>query len=277
MAEKFEGPPSQWLVYGVTGTEKSRFAATFPKPMVVLMFDPFAKSLPYLRRGNAPGLEFNDKHGFQQQSVIRKSEPYDEVIRIEYYNDMRAKSKGLYGYEMLVNRMPSLFDEVFAGEWKTVVVDSLTSLEFAIRTLNKEKLNPKAASGAVQDARQWYNASSDGVENLCCSQLAWMPCNVVVLAHVRLEKENDVGQMHWLPAAPGRKSLTLPGWFAECYAIKKDNGVSTLQTERDASWIATTQIPVSDGTLAHYDNLWDVYKEQQGIVEPAMEGEVQDG
>lgn len=35
------------LVYGDTGTGKSTFAATWPKPMLVLFFDPMGKDIPY--------------------------------------------------------------------------------------------------------------------------------------------------------------------------------------------------------------------------------------
>lgn len=39
------------IVYGDAGAKKSTFAATFPKPMLVFMWDPFGKDGPYLRRG----------------------------------------------------------------------------------------------------------------------------------------------------------------------------------------------------------------------------------
>ena len=40
--------PIHCLVYGQPGTGKSTFAATFPKPMLVFMFDSFGKEMPYL-------------------------------------------------------------------------------------------------------------------------------------------------------------------------------------------------------------------------------------
>jgi len=39
------------VVMGDPGARKSTFAATFPKPMLVLNFDPMGKETPYLLAG----------------------------------------------------------------------------------------------------------------------------------------------------------------------------------------------------------------------------------
>jgi len=38
------------LVYGDTGTGKSTFAASFPKPLLVFCFDPAGKDIPYWKK-----------------------------------------------------------------------------------------------------------------------------------------------------------------------------------------------------------------------------------
>ena len=43
--------PVHLLLYGDTGSGKSTFAATFPKPMLVWCFDPHGKDMPYKRLG----------------------------------------------------------------------------------------------------------------------------------------------------------------------------------------------------------------------------------
>lgn len=40
-------PPIHCMVYGDSGTGKSTFATTFPKPMLVWCFDPFGKDMPF--------------------------------------------------------------------------------------------------------------------------------------------------------------------------------------------------------------------------------------
>lgn len=52
-AEGRERYPLHTFVYSESGGGKSTFAATFPKPMLVLMFDPIGKDAPYRRRGVA--------------------------------------------------------------------------------------------------------------------------------------------------------------------------------------------------------------------------------
>ena len=42
-----ERPPIHTMVYGDTGTGKSTFACSFPKPMLVFMFDGMGKDLPF--------------------------------------------------------------------------------------------------------------------------------------------------------------------------------------------------------------------------------------
>lgn len=42
-----EQMPIHVMLYGDTGTGKSTFLSTFPKPLLVFLFDPFGKDLPY--------------------------------------------------------------------------------------------------------------------------------------------------------------------------------------------------------------------------------------
>src|SRR5579872_1605977 len=44
-------PAIHCVVYGESGARKSSFVATFPKPMLVLGFDPYGKMTPYQRGG----------------------------------------------------------------------------------------------------------------------------------------------------------------------------------------------------------------------------------
>lgn len=42
-------PPIHMMQYGDSGVGKSQFAATFPKPMLVFMFDGAGKEIPYMK------------------------------------------------------------------------------------------------------------------------------------------------------------------------------------------------------------------------------------
>lgn len=70
--EDFTGkvrPDLHVLVYGDFGSKKSFLAASFPKPMIVMMFDPMGKDNPYLQQGTPGGIKYNKTHGIYVQNV----------------------------------------------------------------------------------------------------------------------------------------------------------------------------------------------------------------
>lgn len=252
-------PASQWLVYGDPGSGKSHFAATFPKPMLVLCTDPRGKAMPYLRgRKLTEGVADDGTPFTEGASTGKSAKPGKVAVRVEYYadNDVRGGARTVYAYERLEERLIALRDEINAGAWKTVVLDSLSFLEYQARKLHQYKLNPESNAGNTQDARQWYNSSAEVVEEFCYSQLAWLPINVVVLAHVRDTKSNRRGQNIWVPEAPGVKGPKIPGAFAEVYVLHSTADGRVLQTENDTSFIATSQIGAPDNCEPHYNALW---------------------
>ena len=249
-------PSSQFLVYGDPGSGKSQFAATFPTPMLVLFTDPRGKAMPYIKLGTLLDEGVYDDN--TPYSVVGSKKTGKPAITIEYYTDdnIRGGPRTVYAYERLEQRLAGLKDEVFAGQWKTVVLDSLSFLEYQVRKLHQYKLNPESNAGNVQDARQWYNSSAEVIEEFCYSHLAWLPINVVVLAHVRDTKSNIRGQTTWVPEAPGVKGRKLPGAFAEVYVLHSTGEGRCLQTENDTAFIATTQIMAPNGCYPRYRDLW---------------------
>lgn len=257
-------PSTSWLVYGDPGSGKSHFAATFPKPLLVLCTDPAAKAMPYLRvRGTLTEREVNEDNTPFQSVLSAKDNR--EIVRVEYYQDtnIRGGSSTIYAYERLENRLVDLPDEIANGMWQTVVLDSLSFLEYSARKLHQYKLNPESNAGHVQDARQWYNSSSEIVEEFCYSRLSWLPISLVVLAHVRDSKANIRGNTSWVPEAPGVKGRKLPGAFGEVYVMHSTEEGRYLQTVNDTSFMATTQIGAPDGCDPHYKALWENWNSEK--------------
>jgi len=79
-------PPLHAIAYGDSGAKKSTMAATFPKPMLVWMFDPWGKELPYVRRGTRRD-GGTDVHGTPITEVMSKRDPDKLLVRIEHYLD----------------------------------------------------------------------------------------------------------------------------------------------------------------------------------------------
>lgn len=64
--------PLHCLVYGDFGSMKSTFAATFPKPMLVLSFDNLGKEGPYTRKGEPGRVKWSNRHGIYVQDVYKR-------------------------------------------------------------------------------------------------------------------------------------------------------------------------------------------------------------
>lgn len=253
--------PYAWFVYSDPGTKKSTFAATFPKPMLVLAFDPFSKLEPYRRRG-LPGPYALDGDT-PIEFVMSRVQEGSVIIQIEeYYDDNYSDTSIPFAWERFQTRLPSIHQEVKAGIWGTVVLDSISTLELCVRKYEEKKNNPLSNQGNKQDARQWYGSSGNAIQEVCYN-LGWLPnVNVVVLAHVRMNQDRIREMIYWSPEMPGTYNRKVPGLFSEIYHIHFDPGADSnnqhyLQTQNDGSYIAATQIPAPDGALPHYNALWD--------------------
>ena len=133
-------PSLHTLIYGVPHAWKSTFAATYPKPMVVFMFDPIGKEFPYFKEGKAIKRVGQDQFGTQVTEV------YDEkdkmMIRVESYTDVDYENPT--AADRFSHRIVQFRQEV--QYWRTAVVDSVTFMELAFR------LQAKKLTGAFSKA-----------------------------------------------------------------------------------------------------------------------------
>lgn len=252
------------LVYGDSGSQKTTFAATFPKPMLVLAFDSLSKMTPLRRRGRRAPVFFDEKKGLQVEQVLSSKDEGKAVIQIEYFADVdiKAGSSEVYACELFDRRFSQVYAEMIQGKWATVVLDSLTQLEYAIRKADQYKFNSTTQSGNKQDGRQHSAASAEGIEEVAFA-LARFNSNVVVTAHVKAEPVNERGVMTYMPEAPGKRSRTLASIYGETYYAQWTEEGTVLQTNRTNKYMACTAINAPDGCLPHYDTLWENYKLEQ--------------
>lgn len=263
MENKQERPPIHALVYGETGSGKSTFAATFPKPMLVICFDPLGKHLPYIKRGAAGKVET-----YEIGDIVI---PYqdiqceDGIIRVEFYHDLDIDSPT--SFSNYRTRMQAFQNDM--AQWSSFITDSVTFMELSARKLDEKVLNPlppgvsRYSKGSGHDARQWYGASTDALEEMLCIRYAGLPMNVVVLCHTNKKKSVVGGESVQGPFAPGRlyeRSL-LSASYQEQYRLYMDvddqnQPVHYLQTKSRGGFIGTTQIEAPDPSHPYYDNIW---------------------
>lgn len=248
-------PPIHVLVYGDAGAKKSTFAATFPKPMLVLFFDPFGKDMPYLRRGK-PGQVAETDEGYRIRFVHKKDAELGDhpIIRLEYFHNLDPEQP--IAYRQFLERIAHATD---LDAYKTIVVDSVTFMNLAKFHEAKYKTNKHA-----KDPRQWYAAAKEGLEEMLMVRFAGLMQNVVVLAHVNEDKDEVHGNFVYNPAVPGKLSKGLPAGYAEFYRafVKTEQGKNEylLQTQKNAQFNAATQIPAPNPCAPSYKALWEEYE-----------------
>lgn len=250
-------PTQNWLLHGPAGHEKTTAAATWPKPMRVFMFDQPGKETPYLRHGLVSRVGPNTL-----QVVGRKTKKLLiqlDLLRGDNPTAPRAWRRFLE-LQLELEQQP--------GMWRTVVVDSATFAELAARMYDKYKVNPTA-----RDPRQWWAASTDGIEQEIILRLVGNPdFNTVVICHTRLVEDDVEGRKLKLPDLPGRLPAGAPSGFSEVYycdvsyakadspgAVRKP--VYLFRTQASPYYRAMSIINAPDPCEMRYDALWDNWQD----------------
>jgi hypothetical protein len=242
-------PPVHLLMYGDSGSGKSTSTSTFPKPMLVLAFDPYGKETPYLKRGVVA--EGEDDLGTRFQDVLSKKSG-SLLIRIEHYIDVDPTAPE--AYRRFLTRLTRLSRDV--ERYQTVVLDSVTFMELAARKMNQYVLNPNS-----KEPRQWFAGATDTLEEVLMLRFGALPCNVVVLAHIDEDKDEVNGTYVRNPSAPGRLRKRSPAGYSElyrAYARRNEGGVREYvwQTRSDALYNASSQVNAPDPCPQTYAAIW---------------------
>lgn len=266
------------MVCGNAGSKKSTFAATFAKPALVIQMDSHGKAMPYRRRGlqgekgnmvYAEGRE--DFGGLIPYEHIVHPKTGQLLFRIEYYHtgDIHGGADYIYAYEKLLGRLGGIQSEVAAGQWETVIFDSLSSLAYEARKLDEYKMNPSLEKGIKAHGKQVYGAAARAVEELLRSGVSGLACNLVVIGHLRDERDKDGNATgNVVLEAPGQLPKQLPSVFPEVYIAQVDEeGETYLQTRSYGGYIATSQIPAPDHCAPEFKALWADWEKEMSKIE----------
>ena len=243
-----------FLLYGEVGSGKSSGAGTWPKPMLVCMWDPLGKERPYFytRSGKPRGVLTRFKEGNVLVDEMR-DDAGELLVRIEHYIDAVVKEP--HAYSDFLARMVRLHDDIAKWNLQTLVIDSVTFMELAARKEQQYRINPQA-----REPRQWFAGSTDTLEEVLMIQLGSVPINVVVLAHVDEDRDELHGTMVRNPSAPGRLRKRSPAGYGEVYrSYVQRNGDDTMylwQTRSDQFYNALSLFNVPNPCHQGYKELW---------------------
>lgn len=257
--------PKRTLVHcalmGVPYGGKSSFAATFPKPMLVISNDPLGKETPYVRRGIL-GEPFTGVEGQRVTPIMSRKRPDMRTITIEHYLDVNPRRP--VAHAQLMARLQALPDEVAVGQWATVVFDGVTFAELNCR--KHYQYSDASPYRGSKEPRRWFAAATDDLEEILMVQLGALACNVVVIAHVDREKDEMLGTFLHNPAAPGRLRTRFSAAFPETYHMQVSRDPKTgetlrrVQTQPDGRFYAGSVIlEAPDGCEPDYNALWVNY------------------
>ncbi len=259
-------PSIHVLNYGESGSGKSTFLSTFPKPLLVMGFDPYDKMAPYTRCGKTQPLSSQADIDFYAQLGIEAKDVIDDkgdlVVRIEHYVDPDPANPS--AFDAFERRMVSFAQE--APQWATVGLDSLTFLMRA--SMVRAQFNkPMKLYAPGTDTRQWYGIVKFDIESVLMSRAPWWATNVVICCHTKEDKDEFAEGVLRGIRAPGTLSKDGPAGFGETYRsyVAKDQDKVTkkverrymLQTRSDALWFANSVVcQAPDPCEAVYDKLW---------------------
>lgn len=197
------------MVIGKAGTGKSVFASSFPTPGYILDFD--------------------------KGAILYRGKDFD-------YDQFPISTAGWAEFE---KRLKALEVEVKAGKYKTVIVDS-TSTMTDIAMERALALDPKrsATGGPI------WNVHYQMVRNLMegkIQKIINLNCNIVLISHVELTVDQETGAVISAdPLLTGQLSIKVPGLFDEVYyATTKVKGGQTeflLQTVTKGIFNARSRI-----------------------------------
>lgn len=212
------------LLYGLSGSGKTCFAAALPTPILFLDFDGKADSAAMYHREDADRLKQIDVRSLAQSFTVSPIAELEKIISTELIPQQKAG----------------------AMKFKTLILDSITT--FSSQTLkyivdSNPGINRVLTKQGKQPGMQDFGILKREFGKLIPNILD-LPCNVIMLGHISTEKDDVSGEIIRGPAMDGSFARDLPIYFKEVWrSYVDDKGAHWAQTKSDAKYSCRSQIP----------------------------------
>lgn len=205
------------LLYGNSGSGKTCFAAGWPGPIHYADFDG----------------KVNSAAAFLAGSPKLDQITYENYAPTDRFGSAGARFNSDMSKMRASGKLPG-----------TLVLDSLSTFSDEIMRYLM-KLNPSikrmGTQGAEVPAMQDYQVARLFFKQVLGEMLN-LPCNVVVTAHIQMDKDEITGQIIRSPMLAGKLARELPIIFPEVYRSYVKDGKYLAQTKTDAQYECRTQI-----------------------------------
>lgn len=214
-------PELKVLIYGPSGSGKTCFIATCPGPILLLDFDGKANSIINYLGPKHPKLNEIEVEDLRSSLV---ADPIKKFLEITRSIEADIK-KGTFKY-------------------KTIVLDSLTVFSYAALTnivaTNPGVKRPAYAQG-IQPTMTDYGILRREFARIIPGFIG-LPCNIVMLGHIKTEKDELTGEIVRQVQLDGSFGAELPIYFEEVYLMQVGSkGERTLLTDGRGRYPCRTQ------------------------------------
>lgn len=229
------------LIYGNSGVGKTCAACSWPTPILYLDFDNKVDSAAAFYSADKKRLEEIE---VRDLSAKLDQDPIEELLRIIDKELIPQQKAG-------------------AMKYKTLVVDSLTTFSAAVLA-HIVKTNPGVkrviTKQGQQPGMQDFGILKREFARLIPGILS-LPMNVIMLAHIKVDRDETTGELVRGPHMDGSFASELPVYFKEVYRMYVEGKKYLAQTQSDVRYNCRTQIPRLPETIElKYDNLIKEYK-----------------
>lgn len=231
-------PTLHFGIMGPPSSGKTHLVASMEKPLLVLAADPFDKMAPYFDRGVLDPKVYAGQFG-QPIRLVKSATTGKAIIQIEGFHDTNPDAPA--AFDALLKRAAQVRDEVIAGQWRSVALDSWSNIEYVAK--ERRRIGPLAVQGT--DSRRGLRIAANAKDDLLTmfnSRFVHLPCHLGVVLHTVEKRDEDGALVYRGMKVIGELKTDLPGSLGERYLARNIDGVRRQLDTRNVGYNCCTLI-----------------------------------